>query len=116
MKLKDDLKDINREDRIIVPADKTRSHYNIEKQTYTDFLNNNITKDYKKADEEVIEDITKTDKAVATKLDIEDRVYYTTKRETFLTLKDHKPQFMNKLLFRVISPCKSELGMVSITH
>ena len=44
-KLKDDLKDIRREDRVIVAADKTRNHYKMDKQQYKDLLNNNITKD-----------------------------------------------------------------------
>ena len=80
---------------------------------YEDFLNNNITKEYKKVDEKVIKEITKNDKAVATKLEIDDRVHCTTKRDTFITLKDHKQQFMNNPKFRVINPTKSELGKVS---
>ena len=111
--LKDDLKNIRWEDRIIVSADKTRNHYKMDKQRYKDFLNNNITKDYKKVDEEVINEITRNDKDVATKLEIDDRVYCTSKRDTFITLKDHKPQFMNNPKFRVINPTKSELGKVS---
>ena len=61
-----------------------------------------------------VEDITKEDKVVATKLEIEDRVYCTSKRDSFITVKDHKAQFMNNPKFRVINPTKSELGMVSM--
>ena len=50
---------------------------------------------------------------LAKKLEIEDRVYSTTKRDTFITLKDHKQQFRNNPKFRVINPTKSELGKVS---
>ena len=42
-----------------------------------------------------------------------DRVHCTKKRDTFITLKDHKQQFMNNPKFRVINPTKSELGKVS---
>ena len=111
--LKDDLKSIKRGDEIIVPADKTRNHYKMNKDMYKSFLNNNITKDYKKSDVNTIDDITKDDKVVATKLEIEDRVYCTSKRETFITLKDHKQNYMNNPKFRVINPTKSELGKVS---
>ena len=111
--LRDDLKNIKREDRIIVAADKTRNHYMMDKEKYEDFLNNNITKDYKKADQNVVDDITKNDKVVASKLEIEDRVYCTTKRASFITLKDHKQNFENNPKFRVINPTKSELGRVS---
>ena len=63
-----------------------------------------------------VEDITKEDKVVATKLEIEDRVYCTSKRDSFITVKDHKAQFMNNPKFRVINPTKSELGMVNGKH
>ena len=111
--LRDDLKNIRNEDRVIVSADKTRNHYKMETQKYKDHLNNNITKDYKKADEKVVKDITRNDIKVASKLEIADRVYCTSKRNTFITLKDHKPQYMNNPKFRVINPTKSELGKVS---
>ena len=76
-------------------------------------MNNNSTKDYKKTDQKVVNEITEEDKKVATELEIADRVYCTTKRDTFITLKDHKKQFMNNPKFRVINPTKSELGKVS---
>ena len=50
---------------------------------------------------------------VATKLDIEDRMYCTSKRDLFITIKDHKPNYMNNPECRLINPCKSELGKVS---
>ena len=83
------------------------------KDEYKELLNNNITKDYKKADDKLANDITKKDKKVATKLEIDDRVYCTSKRESFLTIKDHKPNFMNNPKCRVLNPCKPELGKVS---
>ena len=39
--------------------------------------------------------------------------YITAKREAFLTLKDHKPNFNNKPSCRLINPCKPELGKIS---
>ena len=112
-KLKDDLKQIKSDKKIVVPADKTRNHYKMEKEDYNKLLDNNITKDYKKVDENIVNDITKDDKNIAAKLDIEDRLYCTQKRDAFITLKDHTQQFLNNPKCRVINPCKSELGMVS---
>ena len=111
--LKDDLKNIRNEKKIVVPADKTRNYYRMEKTNYIDLLNNNITKEYKKADNKIVDDITKQDKNIASKLEIEDRLYCTQKREAFITLKDHKQQFMNNPKFRLLNPTKSELGKVS---
>ena len=85
----------------------------VEKANYQNLLHKNITKDYKKADNDVVSNITKKDKDIAAKLDIEDRLYCTQKCEAFITLKDHKQQFFNNHKCRLINPCKPDLGMVS---
>ena len=55
--------------------------------------------------------IKKTD--IVTKLRIEDRVDTTAEKNAFITLKDHKPNFLNKPTCRLINPTKSEIGKVS---
>ena len=40
-------------------------------------------------------------------------MHATTKRESYITVKDHKPQLLNNPKFRLINPTKAELGMVS---
>ena len=60
-----------------------------------------------------MEKITNGDKDIAVELEIDDRLYCTVKRESYITLKDHKPNFMNNPKCRVLNPCKSELGKVS---
>ena len=50
-KLKDDLKAIRNDKKVIVAADKTRNYYRMDKERYQELLNNNITKDYKKVDD-----------------------------------------------------------------
>ena len=99
--------------KIIVPEDKTRNFYKMEKNSYKELLNNNITKEYKKVDSNVTDDISKGDKAAAERLEIDDRLYCTQRRDAFITLKDHKQNFINNPKCRVINLCKSELGMVS---
>ena len=47
------------------------------------------------------------------KLDIDDRVFETTKRQAFITIKDHKPNFRNNIKTRLLNPTKPELGKVS---
>ena len=46
-------------------------------------------------------------------LEIQDRVFKTTDRECFVTLKDHKPAFQNNPKCRLLNPRKCELGKVS---
>jgi uncharacterized protein YcbX len=52
-------------------------------------------------------------KTIATKLALDDRINITAKREAFITLKDHKPNFDNKPTCRLINPTKSEIGKIS---
>ena len=87
--------------------------YKIEKADYKEHMHRNVTKDYKKAGNDDFENVTKEDKVIANKLEIADRVYTTSKREAFLTLKDHKPNYINNPTFRLINPTKQELGKVS---
>ena len=47
------------------------------------------------------------------KLNIEDRVHRTAQRDSFVTLKDHKPGFHSNPQCRLLNPTKPELGRVS---
>ena len=62
---------------------------------------------------EAIKEVTKQDKEIVTKLDIEDRVYSTTAKQAFISLKDHKPNFNNNPTCRLLNPTKPEVGKVS---
>ena len=53
------------------------------------------------------------DKRIAEELELSGRIDVTAKRETFITLKDHRENFRNKPTCRLINPCKPELGKVS---
>ena len=85
----------------------------MEKEQYKELLEKNITKDYKKCEDRVVDDISKDDKKVANKLEVADRLYCTSKRDSFITIKDHKQNYMNNTKCRLINPCKSELGKIS---
>ncbi|XP_068734694.1 leucine-rich repeats and immunoglobulin-like domains protein 1 [Montipora capricornis] len=112
-KLKEDTDRIKNEPKLLIAADKTTNFYKLEPSTYNDLLEKNITKSYKKAQPETTQAIHKENKAIATKLRIDDRVDTTADKEAFITLKDHKPNFANKPTCRLINPTKSEIGKVS---
>ena len=76
-------------------------------------MQQNITKNYKKASPLSIQLNTSEDKRIATKLNLSDRIDATAETPAFITLKDHKTNFNNNPACRLINPCKSELGMVS---
>ena len=47
-------------------------------------------------------------------LDINDRVFETTPRNAYITLKDHKPDFETRPSVRLINPRKPELGKIAM--
>ena len=112
-KLKHDIKEIAKERRMFIAADKTTNFYKVTKEKHSELLDKNINKEYKKAEVKDIKDITKADKTIAAKLDLEDRIYCTSERQCFISLKDHKPNFQNSPSCRLINPTKSEIGKIS---
>ena len=112
-KLKEDADHIKNEPKLLIAADKTTNFYKLGPPTYNELLEKNITKSYKKALPETTQAIHKENKDIATKLGIDDRVDTTADKEAFITLKDHKPNFANKPICRLINPTKSEIGKVS---
>ena len=44
---------------------------------------------------------------------MDDRIYKTSKKEAFITLKDHKPNFNNKPTCRLLNPTKPEIRKIS---
>ena len=90
----------------MIKADKTTNYYKMEKEDYNEYMERNITKEYKKANKNDFKNVVKKDISIATKLDIVDRVYSTSKREAFITLKDHKPNYKNNPKFRLINKAR----------
>ena len=111
--LRNDAINVENETKLIIAADKTRNFYKLEKEDHDELLEKHITKDYKKSNDKAFEDTTKKDKEIATKLELDDRIYKTSKKQAFITLKDHKQSFQNNPTCRLINPTKPELGKVS---
>ena len=114
--LKSDVSRIKNDPNVLVFADKTNNMYQFSKSDHEKLLNENITKTYKKAPPKLEHSINLKAKNISKKLNLEDLVECIAKTEAFITLKDHKENFQNKLPCRLIVPSKSELGHVSKTH
>ena len=112
-KLRNNIKKINNDNHLFIPADKTSDFYKLSKDQYEGLINKSIHKKYKKSSEATVREVTKEDRRIATKLELSDRIDVTAKREAFITLKDHKPNFRNKPTCTLINLCKPELGKVS---
>ena len=81
--------------------------------SYNVLLHKNITKTYKKVNLKVANSIELEAKSLSKKLQLDDRINTTGKRESFITLKDHKPNFDNNSICRLINPTKAEIGKIS---
>ena len=112
-KMKNDLKRIRESKNIIVPADKTVNYYSVPKEQYQELLENNITTEYRKADENIQQEMDQKSKQITDQLDISDRVDVLAPKGAYVTFKDHKRNFRDRPTCRLINPCPSEVAKIS---
>lgn len=108
-----DVRNLRKEEKVFVKADKTTNYYKMEPGTYQNLLDKNIQKSYKKTEAITEYNINSEAQSITTKLKLEDRIEKMAKKESFITLKDHKPNFQNSAPCRLINPTKSEIGKIS---
>ena len=63
---------INSSDKILVNADKTRNIYKMDRDEHDKLVTENIMQKYKKASEQVIEEIEQEPECIAERLNISD--------------------------------------------
>ena len=119
-KLRDEVYEINHSTDVLVKADKTRNIYRMQVDTYKKLVNDNLTSSYKKLNLSNNQDnlentINKEAKLITNKLKISDRVSKLNKKDCYLLLKDHKPNFNSKITARLINPTRTEIGKISKT-
>ena len=112
-KLKNDINEIKTCNKILVSADKSRNLYKVEKDQYQKLFKENITKTYKKSTNKKIEKINYTAKQITEKLSTANRVPMLEETEAYITIKDHKSEFPNKIQCRLINESKSSIGKIS---
>ena len=104
---------INSSKKAFIPADKSRNYYEMDMESHNKLYTENITKTYKKLDETIYTKINHETKLFAEKLGISEKVKCLAKSNAFITIKDHKEDFLNNPKCRPINPAKPELGKVS---
>ena len=87
--------------------------YLIERESYKKLLTNNITKDYMKTTLENVNVSDNKSADIAKDLNLENRMTKHTTNDCYVTLKDHKDEFMDKMPCRLINPAKSDIQKVS---
>ena len=98
---------------MFVPADKSRNIYLLSKDEYQKLLTENITKAYKMTNRNKVYDINNEAKSIAKQLSADDRRERMYENESYITIKDHKEHFPNKIPFRLVNPSKSDIGKIS---
>ena len=112
-KLREDVKKIKKESRAHIKGDKSNNYYKMESKDYKKLVDKEIQKEYRKATTSEVKDIETSHKNIVKELELEDRVFETTKSQCFATLKDHKSNFDNNPTVRLINPCKPEIGKIA---
>ena len=96
-KLKEDILNIQKCEKVLIPADKSRNIYKMEAAYYKKLLYDNITTAYKKVDQRKINNVNRDAKKIAINLDLEDRIEKMQESESYITVKDHKEDFPHKI-------------------
>ena len=112
-KLNEDISKIKKSTKAFIPADKTSDFYKLDKTQHDKLLRDSITTTYKKASTDAANIIDSQAKSIDQELNIDNRTEQIAKQQVFITLKDHKDNFANHPICRLINPAKSELGKVS---
>ena len=66
-----------------------------------------------KLSNENVDKVTSDHQNVVKNLEMSERVFETTPRASFITIKDHKDNFQNNPQVRLLNPCKPEIGRIS---
>ena len=97
-KLKNDISDIQKCEKVLKPADKSGNIYKMETTYYKKLLHDNITKTLKKSGQRKISNINKDVKKIALVLNLEDRIEKKQESESYITLNDHKEDFLQNIM------------------
>ena len=111
--LQEKIRDINKDQKVYVPADKTRNFYKIKDCTYKKALMENITKIYKKDDRSTVDQINSEAKNIAKEMELDDRIDKYKESQARVTIKDHKVGFLQKPTYRLINPASTQMGIIS---
>ena len=112
-KLKEDIKLIKKSNKTRTFADKTSNMYRLTKEEYDQLIMNSITSTYKKANNNIKNQINMTGKNLMRDKEVIKRMETNEEGNSFITIKDHKENFDNHPTVRLINPAKNELGRIS---
>ena len=111
--LRKDINMFKNSEKIITFSDKTNNLYGLEQDDYKKILKENITRDYKKCDEGIVDKINAEASDLIRSNSIKGKVPKFEESDAFISIKDHKDQFPTSIPCRLINPAKTHIGKIS---
>ena len=108
-----DLKGIRSSSKNLTAGDKTSNMYRLSKEEYWNFLQNAFTSTYRKTDKRITTNITKEGIKHGREANVFDRIEISGAGSSFIILKGHKENFLNRPTTRLLNPAKNEIGRIS---
>ena len=112
-KLSKDARNINASTSLLIPADKTTNLYKVKTVDHDQLLQDNVRAKYKKTDSSSVGHTNLEAKSIPNSLKLGDRIEKIAKKNAFVPLKDHTPNFINNCKCHLINPTKSKIGINS---
>ena len=100
-------------DKIVVASDKTSNFYIMDVAEYMRNVEKELMAKYKKADTDIIGDIDSEAATIAISLKLADRIEGMAPKQSFITIKDHKEDFPTRVSYRLLTPAKTNIGVIS---
>ena len=113
IKTNNDIREMDRSNNFFISADKFRNIYRINKNRYEKLMHDNVTKTYKKCNNDKIKTINIKAKKIASKLKLEDRIQVLVDNDAYISIKDNKEGFPDKNSCRLINQTKIDIGKIS---
>ena len=111
--LNKDIRVIKRSNKVLVFANKTSNINKLDKDEYKKSKTEAVTSTYKKVPDKINDKInTEVERIMENKTAL-DRMFINGKNNCFITLKDHKENFLSNPKTRLLNPPKNELGRIS---
>ena len=87
--------------------------YRINKTCCEHLIHDNVTKTYKKCNDDKAKTLNIKAKKIASKLKLEDGIRILHDNDACISIKDHKEGFPDKISCRLINPSKTDIGKIS---
>ena len=103
---KNDINEIENSNKVLVNADKSRNIYKLGQDQYK-----KLAKTYEKSNKQKVKDINYAAMIIMQKLSV-DRVELMQETETYISIKNHKDEFSNKIPCHLVNPSTSSIRKV----